>query len=973
MIIYLQVIEGKIIMKKRISLALVCCLLLTLLPTQAMAYVNEYGDMFDGIVAFEFPALGATVEYTGTIGAGGAPWRLYSDGTLIVNPGHVHWNGGTASPWDAHRDDIKRIIFDGLGDEKPFTAGPRLRNLFTGLSNMQTIAGLELFDTSDVIYMNSTFRDTSSLTYIGDISGWDVSNVENMSAMFFNASSLTELDLSSWDTGSVTTMSYMFRGTSDLTCIGNVSGWDTSNVNNLERMFLYADSLTELDLSGWKTDSVTNMRDIFRGASSLVKLDLSGWDTSNVTNMSGMFLNASNLENIYGLSGWNTNEVTTMSFMFSGASSLAMLDLSDWVVSNVNNMDAMFRDTGSLVELDLSGWDTSNVTNMGRMFQHASGLVKLNLSGWDTGSVTIMSSMFTGTASLRELTLGEYFSFLTNAALQAVPATGGYAGRWRNIDTNTTATSAELMAKDDATIAGTWVWQRNLAINLDVDGETFPPAVVGYNSSILLRNVTVRNVGAEPTGDLTVTLSGNNASDFEISITLLDSIPLNGITSFTVMPKPGLPAGTHTAIVTVSGNGGISESFTINFTVTSAGQINLAISLKVDGETFPSAEEGYNPSTLLRNVTVHNIGTGPTGNLTIMLSGNNASDFEISVTSLNSIALSGTAIFTVVPRSGLSAGTHTATITVSGSGGISESFTISFTVTPAQGSGTSQNGGGGGTGSWHPPEDSPPENNPPTEEPPDIPADYEPVDYEIHFAFMFGDDHGNFRPLSNITRAEAATVLTRTQLTNFTSPDNLPAGMDEFNIFSDVKPGQWHYYYIAWAYHAGLVAGEPANLDGNRKFRPDDPITRQEFAAIVARTDEIRQSGYFMYFNDWNQINDWAQDYVYTALLTGWMIGRPPSYENTDYMVTAYPFDSGNSFRPLDNISRAEVATTVNRTLNRVDGWPAFRVIYLRNPSAVRYFPDVGDGWYFPSIVAATNNHHLGRSVLGYIIWMEIF
>jgi hypothetical protein len=57
----------------------------------------------------------------------------------------------------------------------------------------------------------------------------------------------------------------------------------------------------------------------------------------------------------------------------------------------------------------------------------------------------------------------------------------------------------------------------------------------------------------------------------------------------------------------------------------------------------------------------------------------------LSATSLSSIATPGsTREFTIVPRTGLAAGTYEATVTVSGTGGlVSRSFGVRFTVTPA--------------------------------------------------------------------------------------------------------------------------------------------------------------------------------------------------------------------------------------------------------------------------------------------------
>jgi len=222
---------------------------------------------------------------------------------------------------------------------------------------------------------------------------------------------------------------------------------------------------------------------------------------------------------------------------------------------------------------------------------------------------------------------------------------------------------------------------------------------------------------------------------------------------------------------------------------------------------------------------------------------------------------------------------------------------------------------------------------------------------------MHGDPNGNFRPQSGITRAETAAVLVRTQLFDFSSPTELPYGMTEFNIFADVRPSHWFYYYVAWAYDAGLIVGDPVGPDGQRRFRPSDHITRQEFAAIVTRIGDvfIPENG-FLLFNDWNHVQNWARQYVYTAYLAGWVQGDP----------------LGN-FRPRDNISRAEVATAINRVLRRIDGWDAFDFAEFDNLYARRIFPDVRDSaWFFPSVVAASNDHWLLRCESGYIIWVRL-
>ena len=232
-----------------------------------------------------------------------------------------------------------------------------------------------------------------------------------------------------------------------------------------------------------------------------------------------------------------------------------------------------------------------------------------------------------------------------------------------------------------------------------------------------------------------------------------------------------------------------------------------------------------------------------------------------------------------------------------------------------------------------------------------IEARFEEGDYEPHYAFMQGDGEGTIRPSDNLTRAEAATLVARIK-TDFV-PGTLPPGMDSFDIFSDVTPADWFFYYVAWAYDAGYVQG----FDG--RYRPGDFITREEFMALIARTTEVLTPTPGVLeeaFGDAAGIDLWALDYVYTAYQAGWVRGD-----------TAGNFNAGN------NIIRAEVATAVNRMLGRIDSLEALEAANLENIEDAREFSDVSDGaWYFASILAAANDHVLARDEDGAVNWMEI-
>jgi len=180
-------------------------------------------------------------------------------------------------------------------------------------------------------------------------------------------------------------------------------------------------------------------------------------------------------------------------------------------------------------------------------------------------------------------------------------------------------------------------------------------------------------------------------------------------------------------------------------------------------------------------------------------------------------------------------------------------------------------------------------------------------------------------PHGYITRAEAATLLARTMLESDYSRSATAQ-------FSDVDSNAWYYGYISDALGGGLVKGFP---DGS--FRPDNPITRQEFAALLARTAEHKASGSLPY-TDREEISSWAYDYVYTAFITGLMHG-----------------DTKGTFRPHDPITRAEATAGICRILKR--GETTARSLY--GVDNVTTFPDVSDAgaWYFYYVVEAANSH----------------
>lgn len=278
-------------------------------------------------------------------------------------------------------------------------ANPNSSVLFGWFTNLQTIEGLENFDTSQATLMYDMFDRCYNLTSL-DLSTFDTSQVTNMGHMFNDCRSLTSLIIKNFDTRNVQYMDYMFSGDVNLESL-DVSSFDTSNVVNMERMFsmwigdlsVYG-KLTEIKgLENFRTPNVTNMERMFDRCGNIVNLDLSSFETGNVTNMFGMFSECSSLSKL-DLKNFETSKVINMANMFDNCQSLTSVNLSSFDTSNVTNIQGMFNNCQSLAALDLSSFDTSKVVDMSYMFCHCRSLTRLDLSNFDTGNVTNMELMF---------------------------------------------------------------------------------------------------------------------------------------------------------------------------------------------------------------------------------------------------------------------------------------------------------------------------------------------------------------------------------------------------------------------------------------------------------------------------------------------------------------------------------------------------------------------------------------------------
>ncbi|ERT62729.1 S-layer homology domain-containing protein, partial [Peptoniphilus sp. BV3AC2] len=208
-----------------------------------------------------------------------------------------------------------------------------------------------------------------------------------------------------------------------------------------------------------------------------------------------------------------------------------------------------------------------------------------------------------------------------------------------------------------------------------------------------------------------------------------------------------------------------------------------------------------------------------------------------------------------------------------------------------------------------------------------------------HEAYMYGYPDGTFRPNANITRAEAAAMISRLKgysLNDKTAPE-----------FKDSKVG-WFKAAINAVFKNGLMKGYK---DGN--FRPNDKITRAEFAQMIKNIDKSNSA--VATFKDVK--GHWAEDAINQAFGNGRISGYPDG-----------------TFRPDAPITRAEAVKIANSLFERSVDNSGLKE-KLENPTMISKFTDVNNThWAFYEIMEATNSHEFERRENGKVVedWLEI-
>lgn len=188
--------------------------------------------------------------------------------------------------------------------------------------------------------------------------------------------------------------------------------------------------------------------------------------------------------------------------------------------------------------------------------------------------------------------------------------------------------------------------------------------------------------------------------------------------------------------------------------------------------------------------------------------------------------------------------------------------------------------------------------------------------------YVAGYDDGTFLPQNNMTKAEAITLLSRLVI-----DENIIKG-NVTSTFKDVEPGSWYESYIGFFQKLGFL-DLVADRTGTR-ISPNENITRGEFTQLIY---EIATIGSEETSVKLTSVKDVDAKNPYRAAI---------HYAMSSGIVVGY---EDGTFRPDNNITRAEVVTMVNRFLGRVPTGQA----------GENSFSDISEHWAASQILAACN------------------
>lgn len=162
------------------------------------------------------------------------------------------------------------------------------------------------------------------------------------------------------------------------------------------------------------------------------------------------------------------------------------------------------------------------------------------------------------------------------------------------------------------------------------------------------------------------------------------------------------------------------------------------------------------------------------------------------------------------------------------------------------------------------------------------------IEFTASQGLFSGTSNTTFSPDTAMTRGMFVTVLGRLANANVSSYTT--------SSFSDVESQAYYSSYIEWANANHIASGI-----GDKKFAPEQPITREQLAVIIQKYSPVKGIPLPVInkenkFADHEKISPYAQDAVKQMQIAGILMGK-----------------NNNLFDPQGIATRAEVSSILHR------------------------------------------------------------
>lgn len=191
---------------------------------------------------------------------------------------------------------------------------------------------------------------------------------------------------------------------------------------------------------------------------------------------------------------------------------------------------------------------------------------------------------------------------------------------------------------------------------------------------------------------------------------------------------------------------------------------------------------------------------------------------------------------------------------------------------------------------------------------------------ELHEAYLKGYEDKTVKPNGKITREEVAAIVHRL------AGDERPTTM-MLVAYKDLDRDRWSYNDINILVNQNILKGYP---DGT--FKPGEPITRAEAAAIFARFTKTAPA---LEVTNADYKGHWAEKEILTGVTKGYIKG----YED-------------GTFKPDKDITRAEFVKMANMVFDRCGDVDLSKIDEKALPKDLDK-----DEWYFKDMVEAIVPH----------------